>query len=216
MPSPCIAIVAYPGVAAAEAEAFRNVFGSVPGARVVTVGPALGVVAGAGGVQLVDAAFDDVTPDVIAVPGGLGSHRHPEVASWIGASGARYVVASSTGVGLLGAGGLLIGRRVSTHWLAGAQVTGFGAEVVDARVTADDPFITCQGAVSAIDAALLVVRALGGERLVGATRAEMAARALRPVACPRTARRWRRRARRIAKDPSEPVEVVLDEHDPRP
>lgn len=214
MPPPTIAVVAYTGVTAAEADAFSAVFGAVPGWRVITVGAELGVVAGGGGVQLVGATFDEVEPDVIAVPGGMGSHRHTEIAAWIDRVEPRFVLASSTGATLLAAGGLLRGRRVATHWLAGPVVTAYGAEVVDERVVVDDPFITCQGALSAVDAAFYVVRALGGDGLVRVTRAALAASAVQPVTCLRTRRRWRRRRRvtTVEPDPWPPADVELDEH----
>ena len=79
-----VAIVAYQGVLADESEAFREVLALVPGAHVVTAGEALGTVAGPGGAQQVDATFDQLDrADVVVVPGGLGTHRHPEISAWL-------------------------------------------------------------------------------------------------------------------------------------
>ena len=60
-PSLRAAIVAYQGVLADESWAFRDVLSKIPGARVLTVGAAIGTVAGPGGAQQVVATFDDVT-----------------------------------------------------------------------------------------------------------------------------------------------------------
>ena len=171
------------------------VFSAVPGARVELVGARVGVVAGAGGSLRASARFGDVTPDVVVVPGGLGSHRHLDIAAWIATVSPRLVLASSTGTAMLAAGGLVAGRRVATHWLAGAMVESFGAVVVDERVVVDGPFITCQGPISAVDAALLAVGTLFGEAAVHTTRAEMVIRAATPVSCGRSRRRWPRRRR---------------------
>ena len=195
MTSPCIAIVTYRGVTAGEAAAFELVFSAVPGVQVALVGAELGVVAGAGGPRRVTARFGDVTPDVVVVPGGLGSHRHLEIAAWIAAVSPRIVVASSTGTALLAAGDLVSGRRVATHWLAGSLVESFGAIVVDERVVVDGPFITCQGPVSAVDAALRAVETMLGGEVADRTRAEMAARPASPPTCGRARRRWPRRRR---------------------
>jgi transcriptional regulator GlxA family with amidase domain len=195
MTPPTIAIVTYNGVVRAEAEAFETVFSAVPGAHVELVGADIGVVAGAGGSLSASARFGDVMPDVVAVPGGLGSHRHLDIAAWVEAVSPQLVVASSTGTAMLAAGGLLTGRRVATHWLAGALVESFGAIVVDERVVVDGRFITCRGPVSAADAALLAVETLFGEAVADATRAGMESRAASPVRCERTRRRWPRRRR---------------------
>lgn len=166
-----IAVVAYQGVLADESQAFRDVFRRIPDAEVVTVGARIGVVAGPGGVQVVAATCRDIGPvDVIAVPGGLGSHRHPEIGWWIAAAEAPWVVTSSTGSALLAAAGLLRGRTAATHWLAGPLLERHGAMVARQRVVVDEPYVTCSGRVTTTEAALTVVERLGGHELVVAVR----------------------------------------------
>ena len=78
-----VAIVAYQGVLADESHAFRAVLRRAPGVHLFTVGARVGVVAGPGGAQVVDATFADIrSASIVVVPGGLGSHRHPEIAAW--------------------------------------------------------------------------------------------------------------------------------------
>ena len=109
--APRIAIVAYQGVLADESHAFRDIFRRVPGAEVVTVAQEIGIVAGPGGAQIAAATFRDLgAVDVVVVPGGLGSHRHPDIGWWIMAAEPTWVVTSSTGSALLAASGLLRGR----------------------------------------------------------------------------------------------------------
>jgi transcriptional regulator GlxA family with amidase domain len=211
-PSLRIAIVAYQGVLADESWAFRDVLSRIPGARVLTVGAELGVVAGPGGAQQVVATFDEVsTADVVVVPGGLGSHRHPEISAWIRHVQPRWVLTSSTGSALLAAGGLLRGRTAATHWLAGPLLERCDVTVSAERVVVDPPFVTCTGLASSFDAAFLVAGSVGGPALVREIREQLSADDS-PEPGPCAARtRYRPRQHR----PSTVVEVELEEHQPR-
>ena len=170
-----VAIVAYQGVLADESCVFRDVLSKVPGSRTLTVGADVGITAGPGGAQQIVARFDDVrSADVVVVPGGLGSHRHPEISAWIRRIHPRWIVASSTGSALLAVGGLLEGRTAATHWLAGPLLERCGVEVSPERVVVDPPFITCTGLASTFDAALLLAGSIGGPGLVRDIRAQLA------------------------------------------
>ncbi len=150
-----------------ETDVFRDLLGLLPNARIVTVGEQLGLVAGPGGAQDVDATFDDVPrADVVVVPGGLGAHRHPEISAWLRRIQPRFVLASSTGSALLAASGLLAGRTAVTHWLAGPLLERHGVDVSPERMVVDLPYITCSGLASAFDAAFEVARRIGGPGLV--------------------------------------------------
>ena len=141
-----VAIVAYQGVLADETDAFREVLQLLPGARVVIAGAERGIVAGPGGAQEVEATFDELDrADVVVVPGGLGAHRHPEIAVWLRRIKPRFVLASSTGSALLAASGLLKGRTAVTHWLAGPLLELHGVKVSKARLEVDEPYVTCSG-----------------------------------------------------------------------
>jgi transcriptional regulator GlxA family with amidase domain len=173
--APRIAVVAYQGVLADESHAFRDVFRRLPGADVITVGAEIGPVAGPGGVQIVAATFRDVRGvDVVAVPGGLGSHRHREIGWWILAAEPAWVVTSSTGSTLLAASGLLRGRAAATHWLAGPLLERHGARVGTGRIVVDEPFVTCSGRATTTDAALVVIERLAGAAGVATVRESLA------------------------------------------
>jgi transcriptional regulator GlxA family with amidase domain len=170
-----VAIVAYQGVLADETQAFRAVLGRAPGAQLVTVGERVGVVAGPGGIQHVDATFADVRhAPIVVVPGGLGSHRHPEIAAWTLQARPEWVLTSSTGSALLAASGLLRGRRAVTHWLAGPLLERHGVTVLHERVAVDGPYVTCTGLSSAYDAAFHVVGRVWGPDIVEWIRNELA------------------------------------------
>ncbi len=169
-----VAIVAYQGVLADETHAFRSVLGRAPDVHLVTVGAAKGPVAGPGGVQIVDATFDDVRhASIVVLPGGLGSHRHPEIAAWTLAVRPDFVLTSSTGSALLAAAGVLRGRTAATHWLAGPLLERHGVTVSHDRVAVDGPFVTATGQASAIDAAYLVVARIWGPDTVARIRGEL-------------------------------------------
>jgi cyclohexyl-isocyanide hydratase len=78
------------------------------------------------------------------------------------ASGAQCVLSVCTGALLLGAAGLLRGRRATTHWASVDLLPIFGATAVDRRVVSDDPFVFAAGVTAGIDAALLVAAKLRG------------------------------------------------------
>ncbi len=185
-----VAIVAYQGVLADETDVFRDLLGLLPNARLVTVGARLGVVAGPGGAQLVDATFGDVPrADIVVVPGGLGAHRHPEISAWLRRIRPRFVLASSTGSALLAASGLLEGRTAVTHWLAGPLLERHGVNVSTQRMVVDLPYITCSGLASTFDAAFEVARRVGGPGLVREVRQRLEERQEPPPPAPDRPRR---------------------------
>ena len=68
-----------------------------------------------------------------------------------------------TGSLVLGAAGLLTGRRATTHWAALPMLAAFGAEPVTRRWVRDGPVLTAAGVAAGIDMALHLVGELAGE-----------------------------------------------------
>jgi cyclohexyl-isocyanide hydratase len=72
------------------------------------------------------------------------------------------VTAVCTGALLLGAAGLLKGRRATTHWMVHDLLAAFGAIPVKARVVRDGKLFTAGGVTAGIDLGLAVIADLAG------------------------------------------------------
>ncbi|HZO07621.1 MAG TPA: DJ-1/PfpI family protein [Solirubrobacterales bacterium] len=151
-------------------EILRNLAVGKPEVNValVTPEPAAGVLASHGLRIEVDGVLSDGA-DLLLVPGGgwaqKGEHGvHAEIARGdlprrIAAAhaGGATVAGVCTGVLLLGAAGLLEGRRATTLRRAHEQLAGYGARVLDERVVDDGDVITCGGVTSGLDLAFWLV-----------------------------------------------------------
>ncbi len=172
----------YDGVLDDECEAFRSVLGLLTDAEVAVVGSHAGSFAGPGAIQAVDLTFDQVdTADVVVVPGGLGCERaadDPELRAFLHRMGdrARYVAASSTGTVVLASAGLLHGAPAATHWLATGLLRRYGSEADDRRMVIAGNVITCEGRISAVEAAFALVERIEGSAAVERIRTTLLAR----------------------------------------
>ena len=75
---------------------------------------------------------------------------------------ARYVVGICSGSLVLGAAGLLRGKRAGTHWMSRGLLAAFGAEPVAERVVVDGNLFTGGGVTAGIDVALRVAAEIAG------------------------------------------------------
>lgn len=111
--------------------------------------------------------------DTIIVPGGSGvdvTMRRPRFVSWLerAAAESRRVASVCTGARLLGAAGLLRGRRATTHW---AWCDVLARENPDTTVQPDAIFVrdanvwTSAGVTAGMDLALAMVEQDHGRRL---------------------------------------------------
>lgn len=125
--------------------------------------------AGSGLVLQPTTTFADCPPlDVVCVPGGSGVNALLADAETLDflqrqAAGARYVTSVCTGALVLGAAGLLKGRRAATHWMSMEFLPAFGAIPVDERVVVDGKVITGGGVTAGIDFGLRVAAEIAGK-----------------------------------------------------
>lgn len=106
--------------------------------------------------------------DMLCAPGGAGvadAMIDAETVDFIRrqAPGARYVTSVCTGAFLLGAAGVLKGRRATTHWGYTGLLPLVGATHEKARVVRDGNVITAGGVTSGIDFGFTILAELAGE-----------------------------------------------------
>lgn len=116
-----------------------------------------------------DAALaDHPSPDVVVVPGGPGQEQamaSEPVLAWLrgAAPTARWVTSVCTGSLVLGAAGLLEGKRATSHWAALDRLPALGATPTPERVVVEGSTITAAGVSAGIDMALHLVAAEWGD-----------------------------------------------------
>jgi cyclohexyl-isocyanide hydratase len=108
--------------------------------------------------------------DLVMVPGGPGQQDLMEDEAVLDflrkqAAGVKYVTSVCTGSLVLGAAGLLKGKRATSHWAAIEHLKPLGAIPVSERVVTDGNIITGAGVASGIDFALKVAAVLEGEEV---------------------------------------------------
>lgn len=106
--------------------------------------------------------------DVLCIPGGAGvddAMLDAELVKWIRsvASRASWVTSVCTGSLVLGAAGLLQGKRATSHWSARELLSHFGALPDASRYVVDGSVITGGGVTAGIDFALALLALLRGE-----------------------------------------------------
>ena len=106
--------------------------------------------------------------DLICVPGGMTATEVALDEAFVAeirrlASGAKYITSVCTGSLILGAAGLLQGKRAACHWAWRGLLTEFGATPDDARVVRDGNIFTGGGVTAGIDFAFTMLAEIAGE-----------------------------------------------------
>lgn len=177
-----IAIPLYDDMTALDAIGPYESLNRLPGVQIRFVGEEPGVIRTDTGMLglMVDAALEDVArPDVIVVPGGIGSRRIAKDERWVtwareAHAHATWTTSVCTGAMLLGAAGILEGRRATTHWSSVHVLADYGATPVgDERVVEDGDVITAAGVSAGIDMGLLLASRLASEDVARAAQLMM-------------------------------------------
>ncbi|MGN6665181.1 MAG: DJ-1/PfpI family protein [Solirubrobacterales bacterium] len=171
-----IALLLYDGLAPLDAVGPYEVMRNVPGWEVRTVAKEKGEIRSEDGSLglLADRSLAEVdAPDVVLVPGGAGNRRllgDAELLDWLREVDreTKWTTSVCTGSLLLGAAGLLDGKRATTNWLLLDALRDFGAEPVGGRFVEDGKIVTAAGVTAGIDMALHLVAREAGEELAQA------------------------------------------------
>jgi transcriptional regulator GlxA family with amidase domain len=171
-----IAILIFDRLTALDAIGPYEVLSRVPGAELTFVGTEagpkrtdtgrLGVVA--------DAAIEELPdPDVLLIPGGEGNRPlmgDQRTLDWIRTAHetSQWTTSVCTGALVLGAAGLLEGKRATTHWAYLEALGNLGAQPVAERVVEDGKIVTAAGVSAGIDMALTLVDRIAGEQVAQA------------------------------------------------
>ena len=165
----------YPGMTQLDFTAPHTVFSRIPNTETIVASEAGGPVESEGGLVFAGtrrlAEIDCC--DLIFFPGGLAVTEAINNAAFMTqvrrlAAGARYLTSVCTGSLVLGAAGLLQGKRAACHWAWRDMLTLFGAIPDDDRVVRDGNIITGGGVTAGMDFALVVAAELAGARFAQA------------------------------------------------
>ena len=163
-------ILVFPGVQQLDLTGPYEIFASAAGAAVDLIWKDRAAIRSSTGLSLEPTTtLVDCPPlDVLCIPGGGGINALLEddvVLDFVRdrAAQARYVTSVCTGALVLGAAGLLKGRRATTHWNAHDFLVAFGAIPVEDRIVQDGNLITAGGVTSGIDFGLAVIAELLGQ-----------------------------------------------------
>jgi putative intracellular protease/amidase len=171
-----VALLVFPRLTALDAIGPYEVLQRLPGAQVRFVGAERGMVRTEQGMLGIVADYDtsEVTSaDILVVPGGIGTRalvNDEPLLEWIRAidAGSTWTTSVCTGSLLLGAAGLLAGKKATTHWAALDLLEPYGATPVSERVVEQGKIITAAGVSSGIDMALTLAAHVAGDEIAQA------------------------------------------------
>ncbi|MBK3801884.1 DJ-1/PfpI family protein [Azospirillum brasilense] len=167
--APSFGLLLFPNVTQLDLTGPYEVLARVPGAKVHLLWKTLDPVRSDTGLTILPTATLTEAPplDLLLVPGGSGINAlltDEEVLTFLAerAASTRYLSGICTGSLVLGAAGLLEGKRAGTHWASRDFLSSFAATPVAERVVVDGTLFTGGGVTAGIDVALRIVGELFG------------------------------------------------------
>jgi len=165
-----IVFILYPRLTQLDFTGPYEVMARIPGAETIIASKDGGTLRTEMGLTFTDlrALADIDRADLIMVPGGPGqtdAMLDPSFMAEVKRLGesAKYVTSVCTGSLILGAAGLITGKRAGCHWAYRELLAAFGAIPDGARVVRDGNVITGGGVTAGIDIALTIVAEIAGD-----------------------------------------------------
>lgn len=162
-----IGFILFPNLTQLDFTGPLQVLHRAPGAQVHILAKTLEPVPSDCGLSLLPTVtFADAPQlDLICAPGGFGvidACEDAETRAFVAKAGreAQYVTSVCTGALLLGAAGLLRGKRATTHWASTELLQIFGATYAEGRVVRDGNTFTGGGVTAGIDFAFTLLAEL--------------------------------------------------------
>ena len=165
-----VVILMFNGMTALDAIGPYEVLSKMPGVRLCPVGREAGIIECAGGLRLAaDGSIEQIDAcEVLVLPGGPGIYRlleDEDLLQWIRrlSDHSGWTASVCTGSLLLGAAGILRGKKATTHWLHWERLRNYGAIPTKARYVIEDKIVTSAGVSAGIDMSLKLVQLLTNE-----------------------------------------------------
>jgi putative intracellular protease/amidase len=160
----------YPGMTQLDFTGPHTVFSRIPKTQTIVASEPGGEIESEGGLVFAGTCrlAEIERCDLLFVPGGMAATDVINDLAFMAEFGrlaatARYHTSVCTGSLVLGAAGLLKGRRAACHWAWRDMLTLFGSEPDPGRVVRDGDIITGGGVTAGIDFGLVVAAELAGE-----------------------------------------------------
>ena len=161
--------ILYPGLTQLDFTGPHTIFSRIPNTRTIVASLRGGEVESDGGLFFARTApLSEIERcDLLFLPGGLAATDVGNDPAFLAevkrlAATARYLTSVCTGSLILGAAGLLRGKRAACHWAWRDMLPLFGAIPDAGRVVRDGDIITGGGVTAGIDFALTVAAELAG------------------------------------------------------
>jgi len=177
-----IGILVYDGVNDLDVMGPRYVLGQTMGASTKLISIEPGNIKTVMGVEMVpDATVDDIDQlDILVIPGGftgtIEAAYDDDLHTWIREidESSTFTAAVCTGGWILGATGLLDGKKASTNWYREEEfLTKYGAIPANERFTRDGKYWTSAGVTAGMDMSLAILIEIFGEDYVQAVMLDM-------------------------------------------
>lgn len=182
----------YPNLTHLDFTGPHQVLARIPGARTIVASRDGGEIEAEGGLVIgrTQKLSEIERCDLICVPGGVTATEVALDEAFVAevrrlALGAKYVTSVCTGSLILGAAGLLQGKRAACHWAWRDMLTEFGAIPDPARVVRDGNIFTGGGVTAGIDFAFTMLSEIAGEAYAKAITLGLEYAPAPPYACGR-------------------------------